>query len=142
MTLVELGNVIASFFGTTFDFHNFVTNMAAKVRDDAAAALHAPACDSLARRQLRLEDMIEEINEVHVTTWTEMITTSNPPIPNTQFSSYMDLSALKKHVVAFNAKKLKEVVGYSLRRPNITHETLKEIIEKLKAEGSWPVSAS
>ena len=45
MTLVELGNVIASFFGTTFDFHNFVTNMAAKVRDDAAAALHVPACD-------------------------------------------------------------------------------------------------
>ena len=31
MTMVELGNVIASYFGTTFDFHNFMTNMAAKV---------------------------------------------------------------------------------------------------------------
>ncbi len=31
VTLVELGNVIASYFGTTFDFHNFMTNVAAKV---------------------------------------------------------------------------------------------------------------
>ena len=138
MTLVELGNVIASFFGTTFDFHNFVTNMAAKVRDDAAAALHVPACDSLARRQLRLEDMIEEINEVHVTTWTEMITTSNPPIPNTQFSSYMDLSALKKHVVAFNADKIKEIIGYKLKWPQFNHDALRDMVEKLKAENSWP----
>ena len=138
MTLVELGNVIASFFGTTFDFHNFVTNMAAKVRDDAAAALHVPACDSLARCQLRLEDMIEEINEVHVTTWTEMITTSNPPIPNTQFSSYMDLSALKKHVVAFNADKIKEIIGYKLKWPQFNHDALRDMVEKLKAENSWP----
>lgn len=32
MSLVEMGNIIASYFGTTFDFHNFVTNIAAKVR--------------------------------------------------------------------------------------------------------------
>ena len=31
VTMVELGNVIASYFGTTFDFFNFVTNIAAKV---------------------------------------------------------------------------------------------------------------
>ena len=31
LTFVELGNVVASFFGTTFDFHNFMTNMAARV---------------------------------------------------------------------------------------------------------------
>ncbi|EJF65716.1 hypothetical protein BD309DRAFT_944311 [Dichomitus squalens] len=117
VTLVELGNVIASFFGTTFDFHNFVTNMAAK---------------------LRLEDMIEDINEVHVSTWTEMITSSNPPIPNTQFSSYMDLSALKKHVVAFNADKIKEVIGYKLNWPQFNHDAIRDMVDKLKAEHSWP----
>ena len=94
---------------------------------------HSPA-----RRQLRLEDMIEEINEVHVTTWTEMITTSNPPIPNTQFSSYMDLSALKKHVVAFNADKIKEIIGYKLKWPQFNHDALRDMVEKLKAENSWP----
>ncbi|KAI8998784.1 hypothetical protein BD414DRAFT_133694 [Trametes punicea] len=117
VTLVELGNVIASYFGTTFDFHNFVTNMAAK---------------------FRLEDVIEDINEVHVSTWTTMITTSNPPVPNTQFSSYMDVYNLKKRVIAFNADKIKNVVGYKLKRPYFNHETIGEMVEKLKAEHSWP----
>ena len=67
-----------------------------------------------------------------------MITTSNPPIPNTHFSAYMDVYQLKKHVIAFNADKLKHVVGYKLKRPSIDHETIGEIIDKLRAEESWP----
>ena len=84
---------------------------------------------------------MEEINESHVTHWTEMITASNPPVKNVHYTAYMDPYALKKHVVAFNATKLKEVVGYKLRRPKICKETIDEVIEKLKAEGSWPVTA-
>lgn len=76
-----------------------------------------------------------------MSTWTTMITTSNPPIPNTQFSSYMDMSALKKHVVAFNAAKIKNVVGYQLKRPQINHDTLADMVEKLKAEHSWPINS-
>lgn len=86
--------------------------------------------------------MVEEINEAHVGHWSKMVEISNPPVTKMHYSAYMDLYHLKKHVVAFDAKKLKEIVGYSLRRPNITQDTLKEIIEKLKAEGSWPVIAS
>ena len=82
--------------------------------------------------------MIEDINEVHVSTWTKMITTSNPPIPQTQFSSYMDVYNLKKHVVAFSADKIKNVIGYKLKRPYFNHETIGEMVEKLKAEHSWP----
>ena len=67
-----------------------------------------------------------------------MLQKSNPPITKLHFTAYMDLYHLKKHVVAFNATKLKEVVGYKLRRPQINHDTLKEVIDKLKAEGSWP----
>ena len=67
-----------------------------------------------------------------------MITTSNPPIPNTRFSSYMDLYNLKKHVVAFNADKIKNIVGYKLKRPEFNHEALRDMVEKLKAENSWP----
>lgn len=67
-----------------------------------------------------------------------MITTSNPPIPNTHFTAYMDVYQLKKHVIAFSAEKLKKVVGYQLKRPEINKETIGETIEKLKEEGSWP----
>ena len=67
-----------------------------------------------------------------------MIQKSNPPVSKLHYTAYMDVYHLKKHVVAFNATKLKEVVGYTLRRPQINHDTLREVIEKLKAEGSWP----
>lgn len=67
-----------------------------------------------------------------------MITTSNPPIPNTPLSAYMDKHALEKHVVAFSNKKLLEVTGYKLKRPRFNHDTLKEVIDKWKEEGSWP----
>lgn len=50
VTLVELGNVIASYFGTTFDFHNFMTNVAAKVRlplSSLLSSLRLPLTSSL-----------------------------------------------------------------------------------------------
>ena len=31
VSMAELGNIITSFFGTTFEFHNFFVNTAAKV---------------------------------------------------------------------------------------------------------------
>lgn len=117
VTMVELGNIITSFFGTTFEFFGFVTNTIAK---------------------FNLTDAVEEINETHVTAWTQMITQADPPVVNTKFTAYMDMYHLKKHTTAFNADKIKNVVGYKLRRPQINHETLKELIDKLKAEGSWP----
>ncbi len=67
-----------------------------------------------------------------------MITTSKPPIPNTHFSSYMDVYNLKKHVVAFNADKIKNIIGYKLKRPEFNHDALRDMIDKLKAENSWP----
>ena len=88
--------------------------------------------------QFKLEDMVEDINESHVTHWTQMLSASTPPVINTPFTAYMDLYQLKRHVVAFNAQKLKEVVGYQLRRPVINQETVKELVDKLTAEGTWP----
>lgn len=85
-----------------------------------------------------MEDSVEEINESHVSNWTEMLEKSNPPVTKVVYNAYMDLDHLKKHVIAFNAQKVKEVVGYKLRRPHITQETLQEVIDKLKAEGTWP----
>ena len=68
-----------------------------------------------------------------------MIQSSNPPIPNTPLSAYMDKYALAKHVVALNNTKIKEVVGYKLKYPQFSHDTVREVVDKWKAEGSWPV---
>lgn len=85
-----------------------------------------------------MDDSVEDINEHHVGGWTEMIQSSNPPISNTPLSAYMDRYALDKHIVAFNNTKIKEVVGYKLKKPYFNHEAIKDIVDKWKAEGSWP----
>lgn len=67
-----------------------------------------------------------------------MITKSDPPIPNTPLSAYMDNYALAKHVVSFNNTKIKEVLGYKLQKPEFNHESIKDVVDKWKAEGTWP----
>jgi hypothetical protein len=89
--------------------------------------------------QFKLDDVVEEINEHHVGGWVEMITTSNPPIPNTPLTAYMDSYALSKHVVAFDNSKIKSVIGYKLVKPKFDHEAIKEVVDKWKDEGSWPI---
>jgi len=116
-TMVSTGNTVTAFFGTTFGFHNFVTNTLAK---------------------FKLEEVVEEINEEHANGWTEMITSSNPPVPKTHLSVYLDTYNLQKHTIAFDNTKIKEIVGYKLKRPELSQETLKEVVDKWKAEGSWP----
>ena len=85
-----------------------------------------------------MEDVVEDINEGHVSAWTTMITESNPPVPNTPFTAYTDIYNLKKHVVAFNADKLKRLTGWKPKHPEFTEDEVRDIIVKLKAEGTWP----
>lgn len=84
------------------------------------------------------EGVIEDINEDHVSAWTEMIQASNPPVVKTPLSAYMDESILQKMTIAFSANKIKNVIGLQLKRPKFEQAQLKEMVDKWKAEGSWP----
>jgi hypothetical protein len=88
--------------------------------------------------KLKLDDVVEEINEHHVGTWTEMLQTSNPPIVQTPLDAYMDHWALSRRKLSYNNSKIKKVIGYKLKRPQFTHDALREVVDKWKAEGSWP----
>ncbi|KAG8217295.1 hypothetical protein J3R82DRAFT_5390 [Butyriboletus roseoflavus] len=117
MTLAKGGSMITEYFGTTFEFYsNFETTIA----------------------KLKLDDLVEEINEHHVGTWTEMLQHSDTPITQTPLNAYMDKFALSKHKLAYNNGKIKSVIGYQLKRPLFNHETLREVVEKWKEEGTWP----
>ncbi|KAJ8093315.1 hypothetical protein PM082_020801 [Marasmius tenuissimus] len=118
-TLLSIGQTVTSFFGTTFDFFNLPERTLFKFMDDNKA--------------------VEEINEHHVGGWTEMIQNSNPPISNTPLSAYMDQYALEKRVVGLDNTKVKEILAYQFRRPNFGHDIIKEIVDKWKDEGSWPI---
>lgn len=71
-----------------------------------------------------------------------MLTRSEPPVTKTPLSAYMDTVSLSKHVVAFSNKKVQRITGYHLKRPIMTADVLYEIVDKWKAEGSWPAIRS
>ncbi|ETW85694.1 hypothetical protein HETIRDRAFT_407618 [Heterobasidion irregulare TC 32-1] len=116
-TLHKAGQTMTSLFGTTFEYYNFVTNTVAR---------------------FRLEEVVEEINDTHVSAWATMLTTSNPPVPNTHLSAYMDTFSLSKHCMAFSNTKIKKVLGIKLKRPYMTQDVGREIVNKWIDEGSWP----
>ncbi|KAI0064703.1 NAD-P-binding protein [Artomyces pyxidatus] len=116
-TLHKAGETMTGIFGTTFEYHNFVTSTMIR---------------------FRLEDVVEDINEAHVSAWAEMITTSNPPVPNTHLSAYMDTFTLSKHSIALSNAKFKRIIGYKFKHPDMTPDLMRDIVDKWKDEGSWP----
>ncbi|EIW85380.1 hypothetical protein CONPUDRAFT_98379 [Coniophora puteana RWD-64-598 SS2] len=117
-TLVSAGNTITSFFGTTFEFYNTLQNTVAR---------------------FRLDDVVDEINEHHVGTWTQMQQMSQKPITHSPLNGYMDRYALSRHRLAYDASKIKAVVGYKLKRPTFCRENIREMIDKWKEDGVWPI---
>ena len=51
----------------------------------------------------------------------------------------MDTFLLQKRRVCYDNSKIKEVVGYKLKRPQFEKAILVDIIDKWKAEGTWPI---
>ena len=68
-----------------------------------------------------------------------MLQASNPPIQNCPLTAYMDAHSLAKQNLAYNNTKIKDVVQYKLKRPQFTQELLKDIVDKFKADGIWPI---
>lgn len=68
-----------------------------------------------------------------------MITTSNPPVPNTPLSAYLDLYLLNKHPLGLSNKKIRKVMGFEVKVQGITETAIGELIQKWKDEGSWPM---
>jgi hypothetical protein len=71
-----------------------------------------------------------------------MLTKSQPPVTRTPLTAYMNTFLLSKHTVAFSNKKIQRIIGYHLKRPNMTADVLYEILDKWKTEGSWPTIRS
>ncbi|KAF5330668.1 hypothetical protein D9619_005885 [Psilocybe cf. subviscida] len=118
-TLASTGTTVTSLFGTTFEFFNMIESTVFKFSDN-----------------------IEDINEHHVEGWTDMLTKSTPPITKTPLTAYMEKYTLEKHVVGFDNSKIKQIVGYKLRRPEFNHENVRDLVDKWKAEGAWPNATS
>lgn len=119
-TDTTLGNIVellSKLFGIKAGFHGFLHNTLA---------------------QMKTEEALEEINEVHMEAWTKVITESKPPVPNTPLSPYMESFMLEKRSFAFKGGKFQKITGYKLKYPTFGIETVSGMIESFKQEGIWP----
>ncbi|KAG8831943.1 hypothetical protein FRC17_002314 [Serendipita sp. 399] len=112
-----LAQVIGQQFGIKTGFHGTITMQLAK---------------------LKFDDMVEDVNELHMSKWTEIITQSTPPVPSTPLSPYALRYQLERHGCALNGEKLKKIIGYSHQHPRFSVETVGETIDSWKADGIWP----
>ncbi|TFK54813.1 hypothetical protein OE88DRAFT_1653321 [Heliocybe sulcata] len=120
-TFMSWLGVPTALFGTTIEHFDLFTRAMAKIN---------------------MDELAEDINEDHVGTWTKMITASSPPVPNTPLSPYIHpqvVGLFEKQSFGLDNSKIKKTVGYALKRPTYGGDELKEVVDKWKAEGSWPV---
>jgi len=115
--LTLTGGIIAEVFGIKFSFYGILASVAVK---------------------WDFEGMVEDINEEHMKPWTEIILTSNPPVPNTPLTAFVDAHNLAKYSIAYSNEKIKRVLGFTLRHPKFTADEVRAVIDSFREEGTWP----
>ncbi|KIM22639.1 hypothetical protein M408DRAFT_282267 [Serendipita vermifera MAFF 305830] len=87
---------------------------------------------------MKLNEIVEEANLVHLEAWNEMITRSKPPVPNTPLSPYMPLSLVEEHGYAIDGERSRKILGYQYRYPQLNEQAVCDYIDWCRREGAWP----
>lgn len=112
-----MGQAVADLFGIKFGFYGTLVNLKANLGSDG---------------------MVEEINSKHVEAWTEICLKSDPRIINPTVQAYIDGHLLSKYYISYNGDKIKNVVGYQLKRPKLDVASLREVVESFRKDNLWP----
>lgn len=83
-------------------------------------------------------ERIEDLNGYLYGQWLEIITTSNPPVPDTPLSPYVTVQELKEHGCALDGSKIRQVLSFTPRYPKFGQDSIKEYVEWCKTQGIWP----
>jgi hypothetical protein len=92
---------------------------------------------------------------MHMEQWTKIITTSNPPVPNTPLAPYLPLYQLEEHGCALDGEKTRKVctgssvlchashapsqlLKYQFRFPLFNKSAVHDFIDWCRSEGIWP----
>jgi hypothetical protein len=79
---------------------------------------------------------IEEINEIHLEPWSDLLKASN--IKSSPLTPYLDKELLYNNAVSLDGTKICTATGFKYDRPKMTTESLQEIISDFQELGIWP----
>jgi len=90
-------------------------------------------------RGVDAEALAGEINIWHGEVWWALCQKNTPPIEYPPMNTYVEPHDLTDQASAWDGSKFLQIVGYRLKRPELTSQAITEIISLFKREGVFPV---
>lgn len=102
------------------------------------AGFHGTIISSFAK--LNMKDVVEDVNELHLEGWSELMQASNPPLSSTApISPHIPQDLLMPYPINFDTEKLKRLTGWEPKY-SLTPDVLKKTIAQFTKEGCWPIA--
>lgn len=142
-TYKVIGDTIAEAFDIQCFFLGDDASQAAGVRLTTLALALRQISTILTRNpfmflQEDLNETAQEVNNDHAEAWQELIENSDPPVPRTPLSSYIELHKFERRAISMTNDKIKKVLGFELKHPKFTAAEVQSIVDSFIEEGSWP----
>ncbi|TYJ55907.1 hypothetical protein B9479_003430 [Cryptococcus floricola] len=83
-------------------------------------------------------EMVEDVNEMHVQAWSDMLSKSNPPIPSCPITPYLDEHAFRKRSICLDGSLAKTTLGFKPAYPAVDVGEIKKIVKEFQDDNLWP----
>ncbi|WWD18123.1 hypothetical protein CI109_102572 [Kwoniella shandongensis] len=83
-------------------------------------------------------EMVEDVNEMHVQAWSDMLSKSNPPIDSSPITPFLDEHAFRKMAICFDGSKAKKILGFKPAYSKVEVDELKRIVHDFQDDRLWP----
>lgn len=78
----------------------------------------------------------EDINELHLEPWSQILKAHN--ITTSPLTPYLDQELLRDNAVSLDGSKICTVTSFKYEHPELTTESLREVITDFQELGIWP----
>ncbi|WVQ85476.1 hypothetical protein IAT38_007641 [Cryptococcus sp. DSM 104549] len=82
-------------------------------------------------------EMVEDVNEMHVQAWSDMLGKSDPPFESTPITPFLDEHAFRKMAICFDGSKAKKELGFKPVHPRVEVDELKTIVKGFQEDRLW-----
>ncbi|KAK8865698.1 hypothetical protein IAR55_000843 [Kwoniella newhampshirensis] len=83
------------------------------------------------------EEMVEDVNEMHVQAWSDMLSRSNPPIDSSPITPFLDQHAFRKMAICLDGSKAKRILGFKPLFPGVEVDELRRIVHDFQEDRLW-----
>jgi hypothetical protein len=89
--------------------------------------------------QSNLSDVVQQINAKHEMVWRELIHNSDPPVPRTPVSAFIELFKFYPRAIAMKNDKIKRVLGFEFKHPEFNQAEIEDIVDAWIEDNAWPI---